>query len=442
MKTAVLGKQEIEIANLNTNTTPYDDQFHVYGDQNSVHYYDDQFQPDSDCVHYHADVLLFCPEKLDLRIALIKHGHEKLVRHLWKFLHVITLLYLHRWNKSSDGDDYRPLMVKKLRVVLGAAHATAVLTILAKLRIIESDNHYVVGQRSRGYRLCEPYCSAQFRKITSKQLPRISPAAKREWRHRIETNGSVQHRHLLGTLRQITLDEAVYENVAQRSYKNRRKRDYYLRSVEFISIKQFFFSFDKRTGRVFNNVTSLPKEIRPFLRLGGSGFEELDVVNCQPFLLLDLYQPEDPERERFAKIVSAGRFYETLDEKLPGPFGAARRAELKKAVFSQILFDKNRPSPTLLNKAFQECFPSLHAAIEKMKAGNHNQLALHLQTLEASLIIGTVVRQIAEGERFPVLTIHDSLLVLPKHSTAVADMVTDSFEHRFGCSPRLRRCLL
>lgn len=410
-------------------TKPYGVQNHVYDDRNAAFYYDVLTKTS-------PAPLLYCPQNLDLRTEMLRHGRQHLVNHLWKLYYVITLLYLHRWNKSSETEDYRPLMAIRLRQALGS-HTNQILALLKSLGVIETNNHYVVGQHSKGYRLCEPYRSTQFRQIKPCELPRLPRAVARWCNHRIETDGSPQNQHLLNTLKRVTLDESAYEFTEQHTFASPGEFDYYMRSAEFVRLGQWFFTYDKRTGRVFNNVTSLPKELRPYLRLDGKSLVELDVVNCQPFLLLDLYSDE-PERERFAEIVCGGKFYESLDNKLAVPFGESGRQELKKAVFSQILFDKIRPTSTKLYLAFRQLFPSLDVKIIEMKAGNHNRLALHLQKLEAELIIGGVVRQIALVAKFPVLTIHDSILTLPEHQAEVRELLETVFFERFGCVPELR----
>lgn len=419
----------------------------AYGVQN--HVYDDQIERCLYGVHFEdfgshrptlIPPLLFCPENLDLRTELIRNGHRSLVKHLWKLHYIITLLYLHRWNKSSESNEYRPLMAKRLRLVLGSSHTKQVITTLESLNIVEADKKfvYLAGQRSKSYRLCEPYRSAAFRQIKLDELPRFPSSAAIHCRHRIETDGSPQHRHLLNSLKRITLDETSYAFTERSTFSNLGEFDYHLRSAEFIRLGQWFFCYDKHTGRVFNNITNLPKGFRPFLRLDGKSLVELDVVNCQPFLLLDLYSHDEPEREQFAEVVCSGKFYECLDSSLAIPYGDKGRQELKKAVFSQVLFDQVRQTPTKLSLVFRQSFPSLDAKIIKLKTGNHNRLALHLQKLEAEIVIGSAIHQIAMSTKIPALTIHDSVLTLPEYQDEVRELLEQAFTAKFGCVPILR----
>jgi hypothetical protein len=74
--------------------------------------------------------------------------------------HVITILYLQRWNKSSKRprgrktksrtpeNPYYPLKKQILRETIGS-HAEPVLAVLIQVGVIESDNHYVVGKYSK-----------------------------------------------------------------------------------------------------------------------------------------------------------------------------------------------------------------------------------------------------------------------------------------------------
>jgi hypothetical protein len=236
-------------------------------------------------------------------------------------------------------------------------------------------------------------------------------------------------------LQRLTLDNTSYEFAEKNLSNNPLKRDYHLRSAEWIRTRQWFFAYDKRTGRVFNNITSLPRELRPLLRLDGRPLIEIDVANCQPFLMLSLY-PNVPERETFALVVCAGRFYELVQDLLD-PYGGWRLDDIKKATLA-FIFDRNRPTPSRIGRILQLEFPVLAKQIHDAKRVDHNKLALHLQKLEADIIIGSVVREIAHGAKFPVLTIHDSILTLPQHEKEVRKLIEETFRAMFRVVPKLR----
>jgi hypothetical protein len=197
-------------------------------------------------------------------------------------------------------------------------------------------------------------------------------------------------------------------------YESVYEEDYYFRSVEFIRKRDWNFSFDEKTGRVFNNITNFPSILRPYILLDGQPIVEIDVANCQPLLLLTLYDDE-PERQAYQDAVQGGKFYEMLNQKLEKPYPKELRDDLKKAVFTGIFFGKVYPNPPKIALAFEKLFPVLSQKIVAVKRLDHTQLAILLQRTEADLIIGNVVGLIARHSRIPVLTVHDSVITLPEH---------------------------
>ena len=215
------------------------------------------------------------------------------------------------------------------------------------------------------------------------------------------------------------------------------QEDYYHRSVERIQNRDWFSVPDKNTGRLFNNVTNLPRLLRPFLRLDGKPLVEIDVANCQPLLLISFYEGE-PERERFKEAVESGQFYEMLNAGLEKPYGADKRDKLKEKVYSQIFFDRKRENPSKLCKAFGGLFPVLYGKIEAIKHTDYRKVALRLQSAEAGIMLGRVVRHIAETSQIPVLTIHDSILCFEEHKDYVKQLMENAFAETLGVRPKLK----
>jgi len=389
------------------------------------------------CSAFGEKLRLYCPCNLDLIRTLEVAEERYWIPHVWKLHYIMTVIYRARWNKATEEGDFAPLSSKILETVIGSHFAGPAKAVLLKLAIIETDNHYVVGEKCKGYRFREPFQSAKFMEVKPPIPARIVKRMQYLTKLKARTD-KLEHFFLSENLKKVTLDAGVERFFLTFEPKNDFQADYYERSVEWIQNKDWFFCYDEKTGRVFNNITSFPKNLRPFLRLDGSPLVEIDVANCQPFLLLGLYKSE-PEREEYQQVVENGQFYEALDSELENPFGADRRKELKQAVFTQVFFDRIRQNPSKLCRAFARRFPVLFQRIQDLKHPHYRNCALWLQKQEADIVIDGVIKNIARGEGFPVLTVHDSVLTLPECVESVEELLESEFQNRFGIAPRLNR---
>jgi hypothetical protein len=369
------------------------------------------------------------------------HQKEQWVRRVPKLVYILTVVYRGRWDKRRERNDYVPVNAALLQRILGPLFAKPAITLLLDLGLLETDNHYRVARsgqwsrgKSRGYRFKEPYRSAKFKEVKDVHWSHISSLLAPELRIQPET---AAHQFLFENLTHVTMDESVYEFLWWFEAKSDFQRDYYERSVDFIRGRDWFFSTDPNTGRVFNNVTLLPKKLRGFVRYDGKSLIEIDVANCQPLLLLSLYDNE-PERAQFEKAVVGGTFYELLNAQLKRKYAKSKRDKLKKAVFRQIFFGKIPAKPKSVCVAFAQMFPLLYDKILKVKKPDYRKLALLLQKSEADIIIGKAVDRIARTSRIPILTVHDSILTVPEHVEEVKERLETAFLETLGVKPSLK----
>jgi hypothetical protein len=319
------------------------------------------------------------------------HGQEYWLKHIWKLYYILTVIYRGRWNKENEEDDYNYTLIniKMLRQVVGDKFASEAIHLLIRLGIIVTDRHYIPGHKSKGYRFTKEYDNC-FQALDAGNAAQVPPhILDRIPRINLKTR---EHRFLFKNLKNITLHKSVNDWLAQFKPKSLRQGDYYTRSVEFINAKDWSFFYDNVTGRVFNNVTSLPKLLRPYLLFDGQPVVEIDVANCQPLLLLSLYSEADyEEREKFKTKVLGGEFYEFLNGLLKKPY--PERGMIKTAVYKRILFGSLKQKKYNLYKAFAAQFPILDKKIDAIKAARYQELARILQTLEADIIINGVVKR-------------------------------------------------
>jgi hypothetical protein len=106
--------------------------------------------------------------------------------------------------------------------------------------------------------------------------------------------------------------------------------------------------------------------------------------------------------------------------------------------------DKANPTQEDINgmrslvTVFKKRFPNVLRWIDKQKRDNRGGLAKKMQTLESKVVIGGVVRALAEKYAdVPFATIHDSLLILPEHVGLIRGLLAEEFG-KVGVRPTMR----
>jgi hypothetical protein len=384
----------------------------------------------------------YCPSHLDLPTSLRASGEGKWAEDdLWRLYYIMWVIYRARW--SGDREQFVSLNGKVLQRVLNSRKAKPALEVLLRLKIIETDNYYRVGRhgeggKSRGYRFTSVYNEVRFRLVKELDYSRISQRLLRE-EEREASKLSPAHAYLFECLKRVTIQKDARDVMdASLDVWSAFQEDFYERSIELIETKQWYLNVGPQVGRVFTNVTNLPRKLRPYLRLDGRPLAEIDISACQPMLLSELYPVGSSEKEKYLELLVTGKFYETLDAQLGKPYGPERRDELKRAVLTQVCFDKLRAEQGRLCKAFAAMFPELYAQIVQFKTPNHKALAQRLQRGEADIVIHDFVANVAQTSGLPVLTIHDSVLTFPEHTNAVVVGLMRAVHRRVGVIPNIK----
>jgi hypothetical protein len=424
---------------------------------------------------------------------LMKHEKEGWLKHRWKLYYMIWRVYIGRWCNDEESElgiyNYVPICIKLLEEIVGSDYASNGLGLLVRWGILEASSGYRKGKdgvdgECRGFRLKEPYFSARFKAVHDIDYGDVSHLL---WDKSSQKQLHLpEHDFLEENLRKLSFDLNVYaflyemETNAEQEFKlfkktigkkvaefqdgkafidvevigknlikdykarMRYKIDYYTMCVTFIDeLQHFFLEVDPITGRVFTNLTSLPRELRPYLRYEGKSLVEIDISNAQPLLLIGDYPKDEPERADFCKVVESGTFYEELDKPLKKPFGMQKRDLLKKAVYIQIFFgriyrnDKGEKIG-LIAKAFAQQFPALDKIIDGIKENDYRALSRILQTREAKIMISRVIGRIMRDSPFFVQTIHDSLLLLPENVEGAKEIMIEEFQKELGVTPNIK----
>jgi len=209
------------------------------------------------------------------------------------------------------------------------------------------------------------------------------------------------------------------------------------------------------TGRWFNAITGIKRELRQAIRLAGEALASVDLVSCQPAMLAFLMQSVCPSRGvkgvasykhsqsasecppltpacwsggsllRFSEVseyrerVCGGTFYESVFSSC-----GMDRSEAKRRFLVDVLAPRFRyPSP--VRSAFEAAFPSVGQFICHVNQRDHGELIRLLQRLESWLVVETVAPRLVG--QCPFITLHDAIFCGPGDIPLVQEAFEDVF---------------
>jgi len=204
------------------------------------------------------------------------------------------------------------------------------------------------------------------------------------------------------------------------------------------------FSCPESTHRVYYNITSMPSELRQFLRYNEEKLCYLDYSNFQPFLfnkaLLDKFSDEiHPDISRYIELTSKGQFYAEI-KRLIIVYGIEIKNQdsFKTDFFARVFFSTEKRKYKF-RLVFDKHFPNVSALITETKKENYKNLSIGLQKLEAEIVINNILREIAikYPEAF-VLPVHDAILCEPEMCDVVKELMYNKAEAIIGFRPSIK----
>jgi len=376
------------------------------------------------------------------------------IKHPDKIAYILTMIYYGMiLNETSSKGSFIPLSASILHYVLN--DYKKYLSILISLGVIETNNRYIVGASSKGFRFTPKYYKAGFKKTEIRSERIIKKVTEFRNRQKGELK-NMEHVHISNCLHNITIDSEKARDFIESANLDAEKYYSYLIAVDMIEDKAFFQTVDKTAGRVHNNITNLSRQLRPFLRYGNENLIEIDIANSQPFLFNTLISEalENPsfrlyikdmdgninlsyvtDLELYKSLTSQGVFYEYLMGKL----GIKEdRQEFKLRFFRNVFYSKENPRYVPKERRqFRELFPTVSKIITFYKMEDYKQLAIQLQRKEAEIMINTITKKLAERNIF-LLTIHDSILTIPSNSGIVEAVIKSEFKNKYGLEPTIK----
>jgi len=319
---------------------------------------------------------------------------------------------------------------------------------------------YCAGVKAKGYRLAKRYLGDRCVRVLAVD-PRLLTRLEQE-RQRLDAEESQSrwkpiHYLLDAEQRRLTIDGAA-DAIVDTLPEHTRLCQHVL--VTRLRHREYPFSVGS-TGRVFNAVTGLKRELRGALRINGETIGGVDIACAQPALLaLEMALTVPPNGPKpwatykhypagapscalpalpfpspalalpactsngflrlYASLVLGGQLYEYLME-LTG----LDRDTVKLAFLRDVLAKKGR-YPSVVERAFRGAFPNVYAFIRTVNRNDHGELIRRLQRAESWLVIEQVAPRLIG--RLPVVTLHDAIYSTLRSLATVEEAFAEVFD--------------
>ncbi|WP_138991623.1 hypothetical protein [Larkinella sp. C7] len=253
--------------------------------------------------------IILLPENLNLEQLLEEHPPQVPLR-IENLKYIIGLIselpaYDHRLLATDEADDalfiplYSVLLKAKIR------DYQHYLRYLLEVGVLESDNSYTAGFKSRAYRFTEPYrVRTVMEELTTPKLVRPTMLE-----HALDRVANEQYPHLIRHFEGLEIDQQqaqqyidqLYEQESQSPERKVREKaasrySAYQTMINHLVEKSGKFRVDQRGHRFHSPLTNLKKELRNFLTYKGEPLVGIDLSCSQPYfstvlLKTAFYQP-------------------------------------------------------------------------------------------------------------------------------------------------------
>ncbi len=185
------------------------------------------------------------------------------------------------------------------------------------------------------------------------------------------------------------------------------------------TIKDFYVKQPDASRRCYSNICNLKREFRKYILIQGKPMLETDITNSQPTISIPVIQQALRELKGsnyvsksmhlYQMLATTGTFYEALAAEANIDIShPVARNKFKEDFYTQVFFSKVTKWNPSIKKAFKKLFPDAFEAIQHIKRNNHNSFAIQLQTLEATVVIFDVLKQL-QDEGHIVIPLHDAI---------------------------------
>lgn len=351
--------------------------------------------------------------------------------------------------------------------------------------ILKSDNWYIKGTKSKGYKFTDKYLDK------NKEVPILKYSLiKKEYQEKeIEAKILEKYYYLTKWFNEdLTIDYSGALDFLESTMtgsENVYKYNYNLSRIDKISSTEYYTSVDGNIQRFHSTLTSLHGDLRKFIKYADEELVSLDITNSQPYLstalfnplfynnqpnnllLLSLYsinhhsvlspislssspmlqeilqQSNNDDIKKYVDLVTSGSLYEFLARVFKREIGDEfkNRKQLKGVIFT-VLFTSNHfigQPEAKPKRIFRKYFPTVYKIFSLIKRGDKTNLPRLLQRMESYIVLDRICKRISlERPNLPIFTIHDSVITTKGNEDYVKGIMLEELRNCIGYEPKLK----
>lgn len=427
-------------------------------------------------------MIKFLPKNLDLKQLLNDHPPE-FNYHIDHFVHLCSLLYELPAKKKDmmREDGFVPLHAHLLKKVNNKYKRY--IDYLITHGVIECDNSYIVGEKSKCYRFAPKYHDI----IQPVIITKYTLTKNLKEVHRFNRNMFAKYNYLYKWFNDsLMIDCAGAEQklveLYQKDKEVQKRNALHKLNVNLVNLikldkKDFYFTVDSTSKRLHTNLTKIKKELRDYITYDRVPLSNIDIQCSQPTLSLCLLEPSFYNTNLKQERVSINTIYPSLTEILPiqtiadyvsanqSKFEAYRelvfndfyvgmgeilkqhnlnipneRKNIKEMMYL-VLYSSNKflgGNQGLPKRIFKQLFPEVYEVFKLFKSAGQEHLPILLQQIEATLILDKTAKAISKKEPgMPLYTIHDSIVCPAAKVEICKEILLKESANYLGFEPKL-----
>lgn len=301
--------------------------------------------------------------------------------------------------------------------------------------ILKTDNSYQVGIKSKGYRVADHW---------DDEYISVDIEHRAYYKEHKKTTGNDLPKYLTKWFKGLQIDSKAAREYADKNLTQLQRLNV-LYHIHMIENQDYHFLRDTTGNRFHSVFTNIKSEIRQFLSYDGKALVSCDIKNSQPYFSLSLTtttlsSPVLPlyDTTNYINDVLSGDYYETFLNEFKKETGIEMTREQAKESMFTVLYSKNE-FKSKAKDVFKKMYPGMHDIFQKIKAKEHNKLAIRLQRIESHFVIDVICQKIAKlHQDLPIFTIHDSIITIAGNEQKIIAVIEKELRKAIGAAPKLK----
>lgn len=284
---------------------------------------------------------VFIPPNLNFE-ALIKeyppppHTNQRFKFDVDDLKYIIsTIISIKAGYKDYHDEEYVPVNAQALQSRVREYNYYIDYLLNAGVIEVKNKGQYIVGERSRSYKLSDRYAHEEF---ALDEVSNVSLISKRKKQEEAENALNAEYGYLtkwfndklqvnekmaFGELMRLLMVEKGAVGGIHKRIKGKatpwERYQYRLQSLKMLQNGMYHLSVDKNVRRFHSNLTNLKSELRQFITYDSKRLCSIDVKNCQPFISTVFFNPEfyQPVGGVFNLQNLSPSIYEKMRKELP-----------------------------------------------------------------------------------------------------------------------------